>query len=144
MCCHNQTELFVLKFWAITVTTAADTSHSAIIFPLPASYAPQVAGATEKVVIKWVASLVRFVGQLHVTILTMVAVNMKILVHRNDSHSLFRTLNWSDRLTTGCALRCKQSMIVVNAVNITVDVDCEWFSIEAKTTDATPKTARMI
>lgn len=57
-----------------------------------------VAVVAEKVAFERIAAVTFLIIQLKTTILTVVALHMVVLVHRNNPDGLFRTLGWKDGL----------------------------------------------
>ena len=103
----------------------------------------QVATPAEQVLPKWVASLVRFIRQLHVTHLADIAVDMEVLLHGDHPNSFFGPLHRCDALTTGSTLWGKNPMEVVDTVDLVVEVDRERNTVEAFIADAAAEAAWM-
>lgn len=103
-----------------------------------------VTRTTHKSAIKWVAPLIRLVGQLHAAILTNVAIHMEVFVHRDYPDRLLSPLNWRDSLSTRRALGRKHSVVIVYTIDLIVDVDREGHAVEAFVAHATPEAARVI
>ena len=103
----------------------------------------QVATPAEKVLPKWVASLVRFIRQLHVAHLADIAVDMEVFLHGDHSHRFFSALHRCDALTTGGTLWGKNPMEVVDTVDLVVEVNGERDTIEAFIADAAAEASRM-
>lgn len=133
-------------------------------------YALDVARTAHKPTIKWVASFVRFVGQLHATILANVTIYVEIFVHGNNAYGFLCALQtnsnypWlfpftlelphrknktayldrSDSFSTGSTLRSEHSVIIVDTVNLIVNVNSEGNTVETLVADATSKAPWMI
>ena len=104
----------------------------------------QVTGVAEQVVAQGVASLVRLVSQLHLAVLADVTINVEVLLHGDYSDCLLSALHWGDALTTGSTLGSKDSMKVIDTVDLVVEVNSEGNSIKTVITDAASEAARMI
>ena len=103
----------------------------------------QVATPAEEVLPKWVASLVRFIRQLHVAHLADIAVDVEIFLHGNHSHGFFGALHRCDTFTTGGTLWGKNPMEVVDTVDLVVEVNGERHTIEAFIADTAAEASRM-
>lgn len=107
-------------------------------------YALDVTRTAHKSAVKWVAPLIRLVGQLHTAILANVAVHMKVFVHRDHSDRFLGSLNRRDSLSTRRALRREHSVVIVYTIDLIVNVDREGYAIETLVADAAPEAARVI
>lgn len=129
-----------------------------------------MARTTHKPAVEWVAPFIRLVGQLHAAVFANVAIHMKVLVHGDYPDCLLGALkeysirdavvpadgrskrvnftraylNRRDSLPAGRAFGREHSVIIVHAVNLVVNVDCEGNAIETLVAHATPKATWMI
>ena len=97
----------------------------------------------EQVVAQGVASLVRLVSQLHLAVLADVTINVEVLLHGDNSDCLLGALHWGDALTTGSTLGSKDSMKVIDTVDLVVEVNSERNTVEAFIADAASEAAWM-
>ena len=79
--------------------------------------------------LKWVAAFVWFVCELHLTHLAHVAVDVEVLLHGHHPHGLLGPFHRGDAVPTGGALRGKDPVEVVDAVDLVVEVHRERNSV---------------
>ena len=130
-----------------------------------------VARTTHKSTIEWVASFVRFIGQLHATIFTNVTIYVEIFVHGNDSYGFLCALkskishysksrlfieeiishkneityfDWSDSFTTGSTFWCEHSVVIVYAIDFIINIHGEGNTVKTFVANATSKASWMI
>lgn len=100
--------------------------------------------ATEQMVAKRITALVRFVRQLHSAVLAMVAVNVEVFIHGNNTHRLFRALNWFYRFTTSGTSRSVNPVIISDAKDFVFSINREWNAIEADAAGAAPEATGVV
>lgn len=91
--------------------------------------------------IQWIASAV---GELNITVLTDIAINMIVLILRDHSDSLITAFDGDNSGAANTTLRSIQLVIVSNTEYSIVNVDSERHSVETFVALLTPETTRMI
>jgi len=104
----------------------------------------EVAPPAQKMLAKWIAPLVRLVSQLHLAHLAHVAVNVEIFLHGNNPDCLLSTLYRGDTLATRSTFGSKNSVEVIDAVDLVVKVNCKGNTVQAVVADTAAEAARMI
>lgn len=104
----------------------------------------EMAGVAQEMPVQRVAAVALLVVQLHVAVLTVVALHMIVFVHGNHTDGLVRSLRGQNGLAAGGTLWSQDSVVVFDAVDPVLCVHGEGDSIQALIADDTAEAAGVV